>query len=316
MPEVDVTGVNAITYPHMASWEWHVALYLFLGGLVAGLMIFSGWLRLRKYEGVSRGILVADLLSLPLLAGGLLLLWFDLARRWNAWRFYATFQPTSAMSWGAWILLFCMVLLGLRILTHVPQPTPATTRLGRMVKSIWRVTAWSGRLIAKANPVWDVLNIILGIGLGIYTGVLLSTIPARPLWDSLMLPVLFLVSGLASGCAVIFLVLPGEQVQRMAGFAFGISIIELVAVGGYLASLALGSEATQRALELLMDDYAQSFWGVVVLIGLILPLIIEFVEMRGRHMSAALIRVAPILVLVGGLALRFVLLFAGLESHI
>ena len=53
MPEVDVTGVNAITYPHMGSWEWHVALYLFLGGLVAGMMIFSGWLRLRKYDGVT-----------------------------------------------------------------------------------------------------------------------------------------------------------------------------------------------------------------------------------------------------------------------
>lgn len=316
MSEVDVTGVNAINYPYLGTWEWHVALYLFLGGLVAGLMIFSAWLRLRKYEGVYRGILMADLLSLPLLAGGLLLLWLDLARRWNAWRFYATFQVTSAMSWGAWILLFCMILLGLRLLTHVPTPAPATTALGRVVKPIWRMIAGLGRFIAKANPLWDILNILLGIGLGIYTGVLLSTIPARPLWDSLMLPVLFLVSGLASGVAAIFLVLPTQQVKRLARFAFGISVIELVAVGSYLASLALGSEATQRALELLMGKYALGFWGGVVLVGLIMPLIIEFVEMRGRHLSTALIRVAPILVLAGGLALRFVLLFAGLESFI
>ena len=217
MPEVDITGANAITYPHMASWEWHVALYLFLGGLVAGLMIFSGWLRRRGTEQVSRGIVVADMLGFPLLAGGLLLLWLDLARRWSAWRFYATFQVTSAMSWGAWILLFCMILLVLRMLTHVTPPAPATTRLGRsrvgrVVKAGWRLLAAIGGVMRRANPLWDVLNILLGIGLGVYTGVLLSTIPARPLWDSLWLPALFLASGFASGCALMFLVLPLAQV--------------------------------------------------------------------------------------------------------
>ena len=51
MTEVDLTGTNGITFPTLATWHWEVAVYLFLGGLVAGLMVLAAWRALRAVSG-------------------------------------------------------------------------------------------------------------------------------------------------------------------------------------------------------------------------------------------------------------------------
>ncbi len=48
-------------------------------------------------------------------------------------------------------------------------------------------------------------NIVLGVALGIYTGILLDTMVARPLWNSAILGPLFLFSGLSAGAAMVHL---------------------------------------------------------------------------------------------------------------
>jgi hypothetical protein len=67
-------------------------------------------------------------------------------------------------------------------------------------------------------------NLVLGVGLGIYTGILLNTMVARPLWNSAILGPLFLVSGLSAGAAVMHIaasLLQGRAApQGMVGGAF------------------------------------------------------------------------------------------------
>ena len=47
MTEITITGANHGVLPTLETWEWPVPAYLFLGGLVAGMMIFGAVLRLR-----------------------------------------------------------------------------------------------------------------------------------------------------------------------------------------------------------------------------------------------------------------------------
>ena len=49
------------------------------------------------------------------------------------------------------------------------------------------------------------VNVPLGIGVAVYTGILLGAMPSRPLWNSPILALLFLVSALSTGIAVIIL---------------------------------------------------------------------------------------------------------------
>ena len=73
------------------------------------------------------------------------------------------------------------------------------------VPALRRLSDWLLAAPARISALaWA--NIVLGVGLGIYTGILLNTMVARPLWNSAILGPLFLVSGLSAGAAVVHLV--------------------------------------------------------------------------------------------------------------
>lgn len=76
-------------------WGWEIAVYLFLGGLAAGVMILGALARKARF------VFIAPIaLSL-----GMLALFIDLDYKLHVFRFYTAFRITSPMSWGAWILL-------------------------------------------------------------------------------------------------------------------------------------------------------------------------------------------------------------------
>jgi formate-dependent nitrite reductase membrane component NrfD len=310
--EVDLTGTNPGSYPHLESWEWSIPAYLFLGGLVAGLMIFAAVIRLRMPDRYTRALALLDWLGLPILAAGLLLLWLDLSNRWNAWRFFTTFRLSSAMSWGSWILLLTGILLLLRLAARTTRMEPPR-RLG----FLWAMLRPLGERTARLDRGLDIATIVLGVSLGLYTGVLLSQIAARPLWDSAFLAPLFLASGIASGGAFLCLFLEREEHLSLAPFSMATCGVEIALLVGYLATTGSGALTGDTASSVLVSgDFALAFWLLVVAAGLAVPLLIETVELVRRHVPAVIARTAPALKLVGGAALRFVVVFAGLETFL
>lgn len=313
MNEVDVTGINPVDFPELATWEWPVAAYLFVGGLVGGLMIISSMWRLRRPDTWARAIRLVDLWAFPLLALGLFLLFVDLSYKLHAWRFFVTFQPTSAMSWGSWILLASGLVLVLRASIHLPttgwfQAERGPARFRKLATSIAAV-------VEPRTRVLDWASVLLGAGLAFYTGVLLSTIPARPLWDSVLLAPLFLISGVAAAGAFACLFLSPEAHRRMTPIAMGLCAVELGLIGAFVWTLLAGTSATERAVEQLAGwPYGVIFWGVVVGTGLLVPFTIEAVELRRGSVPGPLGRSAPVLKLLGSAGLRFVIVLAGLQT--
>ena len=53
MPELEITSTrdNAHVDPILTVWEWHIPLYLFVGGMIAGMMIFAGINMLQACQG-------------------------------------------------------------------------------------------------------------------------------------------------------------------------------------------------------------------------------------------------------------------------
>jgi len=86
---------------------------------------------------------------------------------------------------------------------------------------------------------------------------------------------------------------------------------ELFFIALMLISFAGGNATAQMAGDnLLGGKWTALFWSVVVMGGLIVPLIMEVVELRrGFHLAL----VTPALILVGGVALRAILLTSGQE---
>jgi|ERR1700690_1221327 len=114
--------VSARSNPHidpvMSVWGWEISVYLFMGGLTAGIMFFSALMLLLKKDDESPfAVNGLALLGLVVLSLGMTTLFLDLDHKLFVWRFYTTFEPTSPMSYGAWILILFYPVAILQVLS-------------------------------------------------------------------------------------------------------------------------------------------------------------------------------------------------------
>jgi len=308
MNEITNTRHNHLIDPTMHVWGWEIPLYLFLGGLVAGIMIFAGIQMLRKKEEEPSMALSLLPWAAPIaLSIGMFFLWLDLEHPFNAWRFYLAFKVTSPMSWGSWVLLgvYPVSILLAWVITPEFLKGMVRERLNG-VPVFGKVDEWSrenARLLGT-------LSIIMGAALGIYTGVLLGTMVARPLWNSALLGPLFLVSGLSSGAAFMLLFGLTDRERVFLGRAdMGLIAAELALLALWMVGLASGSGPSQLALASIFGGpYTAAFWTLVVALGLLAPLLGEWLEYKHGAVPG---KGTAILVLLGGFALRWIMVFAG-----
>jgi len=308
MRELILTRANHQVDPVLHVWGWEIPVYLFLGGWVAGMMILSGFFVLQGRHRERRcSCLLTPWLGLVLLSLGMFALFLDLEHKRYTWRLYTTFEVASPMSWGAWILVLVYPALAASILVQPPE------WLTERFAVADRVSAW---VTARAGVVHGIAlaNVALGIALGIYTGILLSALGARPLWSSAMLGPLFLLSGLSSAAAFVHLVARNVHERVLLARADNLFLAaELVAILLFLIGLATSTDVHKQAAALLLGgSYTAAFWVGVVGLGIVVPLVVQSLAVRRRIRHTP---VAPLLVIAGGLALRFVIVYAGQESR-
>lgn len=307
MLELVTTRHNPMVDPSLHVWGWEIPVYLFLGGWVAGCMVLAGYFLWKGHDWRRPSVVrLLPWVGLVLISLGMLALFLDLEHRLYVWRMYLTLQPTSPMSWGGWILLLVYPVLALCGIAGLPQALldcwPGLARFAARLRS-----PGVARSLGLAS-------LLVGIALGIYTGILLSSLGARPLWASAALGPLFLVSGLSTGAAFAHLVArdPGEHAALLSADIVFLSV-ELALIGLYLVGLLASSESHAGAAALLLGGpYTAVFWVLVVGVGIALPLALQSL-MAARRMAHTI--VAPLLVMLGGLALRFVIVDAGQYSH-
>jgi protein NrfD len=307
--------VTARSNPHidpvMNVWGWEISVYLFLGGLAAGSMFFSAlMLLLNKDEEAPFSVNGLALLGPVVLSLGMTTLFLDLSHKLFVWRFYTTFEPTSPMSYGAWILILFYPVGILQILSTLRKGYPTVANLVsdiRPVANLLDLVERHRRLIA-----W--LAIPIAVSLGIYTGILLSAFSARPFWNTGLLGPLFLVSGLSTGAALTALIARQHSERRLfTRIDAGLIVVELLIVALLLINLTTGTKPQLDAAAMLMGgSYTGWFWVVFVALGLLVPLALEYFEIRGSVQRIAML--APVLVLLGGYVLRAITVDLGQET--
>jgi formate-dependent nitrite reductase membrane component NrfD len=341
MIELTTTRHNPMIDPALHIWGWEIPVYLFLGGLVAGLMVLSGQHIIRaqtRKDLQDCHCVQAPLLSMALLSLGMLALFLDLEHQLHVWRLYLTFEIESPMSWGSWILILVYPALIAAALMGMPDAMPWLVRRFPAFERISQAM--------RSRTVWvrgvGFANMALGVLLGIYTGILLSALPARPLWNSAILGPLFLFSGLSTGAATIHMLSslvrreenpvefsdavltalvhwvtpernPQKSAQALARVDNSFLTVELFLIVLYFIGMLSAGEAYQRAAALLLTGpYAAAFWVLVVGCGILVPLVLQFLQVQNRIRHT----LAPaLMVLAGGFALRVILVYAGQASH-
>ena len=270
---------------HDVSWHASYAIYFFVIGILAGLsfMSYGSWITpaLRPLrEKAAYG-------SLVLLGIGGLLLIADLSQ---PMRFLNVLNPaylsfTSPLAWGSLNIAafgICSVLYILELRKGEDSARGKTLAL---------VTA------------------LLALGLPIYTGYDLTVHQSRPIWNTPIMPVLFVALAVASGSAVGALLTGGnEAAQKVlreymlwSTAAVGVILVSILGTTNY------GGAASELTFIIMTTGtMGLIFIGVGLLAGTAAPVAVLFLAHVREQTSGLMI--AALLILVGSAALRYALL--------
>jgi protein NrfD len=307
--ELIVSGrMNQLIDPHLHIWHWQISLYLFLGGMAAGILAIAALYFIRGREQDYRtAVRITPFLAPVLLVLGLFVLFIDLRHKLYFWQLYTNIRLQSPMSWGAWTLMVITPVSFIWCALHIKELFP---KWDWKFQLLYNIETFFNKY--KKALAWIML--IYAIMLGIYTGILLSAFNARPLWNTSILGPLFLASGLSAGAAAT-LVLSKDKEERKQ-----FARIDLVLIGielfliihmfmGFLASTQVQIEAAELFLG---GPYTMSFWIFVVILGMLIPALLEIMELEKYFIP---VRIPAFLVIFGSLVLRFVIVYAGQVSR-
>ncbi len=313
-------------YPHVDVWGFPISSYLFLGGLAAGILLFAAlYYLLGKEKDMPFTVKIGPLFAFPIIVLGLFLLVFDLHHKLYVWQLFMTARAVSPMSWGAWTLVivsFFSLLWPLSFIDSIDEylikrgwskMTKVTEYLIKLEHK-WIIPHFIIIMFRKYRKFLAFVMLIYSIILGIYTGILLSAFNAHPLWNNPILGPLFLTSGVSTGSAFVMW-LSNNKKERLLMSAIDMSLIaiELFFIVHMFMGMEAGAEVYKQAAGLFLGgEFTAVFWGVFVGMGLILPFILEALELKGFHIP---IVVPAILILVGGLIFRIIMVQAGQMSE-
>ena len=283
---------------------WVLAAGVFIVAAICDLIS----LKAPRFEAVAKA---AGYLAFPLAGIGGLFLSIHLGKPERGILFPLFFK--NYQSWmviGAWILAPFMAL------------------------SAAYAALWYFKVARQARIVVDIVGIPVAIGLAAYTGFLLSGEGFVPLWSQKYLPVMFLNSGITTGIALagiatllattIALPLVGPirledreraDVIRWLTIFMVIAILvesfELYSFMGYLAAKDPVKGGKLVVHMLTQGELATWFWGGVVLVALALPLTLAAASLLTKRPIPALVYSYFALALLGGMILRFVIVWGG-----
>jgi len=307
--ELIVSGrMNQLVDPHLHIWHWQISIYLFLGGMAAGILAIAALYYIRGREkDYSTAVRITPFLAPVLLILGLIALFIDLRHKLFFWQLYTNIKLQSPMSWGAWTLMVITPVSFIWCALHINDIFP---KWDWKFKWLFDLEVFFRKY--KKALAWVML--VYAIILGIYTGILLSAFNARPLWNTSILGPLFLTSGLSAGAAVTLILSRNKaerkQFARIDLVLIGIELFLIIHMFmGFLASTQVQIEAAKMFLG---GPYTMSFWIFVVILGMLVPAILEIMELGKFNVPVLM---PAILVIFGSLMLRFVIVYAGQMSR-
>lgn len=275
-------------------WDVRLPIDLFLGGVGVGAFLLA--IVLSRYDKEYKDIVKVGAYLAPVsVLVGILIMATEVGqpgRMLTGFWFRTNFA--SAFGWGGW-LQGIFIALSAAYAWLLYKGGDEGTR---------RMVGYAGAVFA--------------IAVGAYHGLLLSLVETtRPVWNAVV-PVLFITSALTTGVAAVMLIAAVktaalDAVKKLAGVLGVLLGIQAFLLLVYLLSLARNdsAEAVLGMQALISGSFAMAFWLGAVLLGVLVPL-----GALAVSKSSSALRIATVLVLLGGFALRYTVMMAGMDVPI
>lgn len=275
-----------------------IAIYFYLTGLSAGSFIIStlsygfGFERFKPLGKI--GVVIATLL---LVAAPLFLLAHS-GQRMRVWHLFVYLRLTSPITWGS----FLLILYPINCL-------------------IYGYFMFKGR--KKLTRIFGLVGIPLALMVHGYTGFILAFGKARPLWNSSIMPLLFLVSAIVSGIAMMIIVsvirdrfftkekkIDRDILSALAAMLGWCLVFDLFLTGCEIVVHSISHLGAQESTALLLTgSFAGLYLVVENLIGKALPLAAVFLPWTRR--SIPILLIVSILVMIGIYTMRYNVVVGG-----
>ena len=271
-------------------WDVRVSLDLFLGGLGVGAFLVGAvlyYMDAKTYEGVlKKAFIIAPILVIA----GLLLLLTELGRPLNVIKTLYAINPTSFMSIGIF-LQSAFVAVALLI---------AFSMLTKGIKGISAKFVYVGATLAGL--------------VGLYHGLLLTGISIEP-WNN-AIPIIFFISSILAGSSLVFLLNLSELDTVLQKFKIPVIInmiltLELAAIFAWVYNLALTTASSKHAYDVLMGSFGLEFWGLSIVVGLLIPLALLTMVILGKTTLKAVALPTFATMLIGSFFLKNLVVYLG-----
>ena len=282
---------------HQGAFGLNIAIYFYLTGLSAGSFILSTLaygFGLSQYKPLGKtGVVLATVLLI--IAPLFLLIHIGIPHR--AWHLFFYLNWASPITWGTFLLIIYPINC-----------------------IIYGYFMFKGKV--RPTRIFGFIGIPLAIAVHGYTGFILAFGKARALWNTALMPILFLVSAIVSGIALMILVCiikdrfftKEKRIDLELIFSLGrlmawMIVFDLFLVGSDLIVLAISHSDAQAAAQLLLGgEFSFLFLVVENMLGKALPLALLVVP---RFRRLATVVVASVLVVVGIFFMRFIVVVGG-----
>ena len=305
---MDPSNVSVLyNSPHQIPLGILLAQYFYLTGLSAGSFVISVIAILGgKVEYKPLGKIGAVVAPLCLVLAPMNLL-VEMAQPLRAWHLM-TYLP-------GYVNLKSPITYGVLLLTAYP--------ISALIYGFFVYTE-----NMKMSKIFAIIGIPLAISVHGYTGFIIALGKGRALWNTALMPTLFIVSAMVSGIALMILAAiirnvymmkdkPEKEVKAdreliygLGKFLGGVIVFDLFLIFNAVLVLLTSTKESFHAAELLLwGRYSIDFVVIELLLGSLIPLFIVFYPKTGR--SFAGLTVASILVMIGIYAMRFSVVIGG-----
>jgi molybdopterin-containing oxidoreductase family membrane subunit len=320
-------GMASTNLTSIVPWGAWVAFYIYFVGLSAGAFLVSTMANVFEIEGmhrVDRDALFAAIISMVV---ALLFVWIDLGRMDRMYFPFIWRQLTSALSWEvhAYVAYIGILVTELYFSMRIDLARVASSVSGLRAK-LYALLALGRTDTSDESRAFDQRWLkragMVGIPLAIFTvhggtGVLFAVAKARPYWNSGLFPVIFIISALLSGTALVMLLyvlrtrlFDGETVDRdlldrLAQLLVGFIVIDaaLTAIEALIAVTSLHPHEVETWQLVLFGPMSWSFWWFMVGASWVFPMVL-LTRRKWRRSPTAMV-LAGLSVVVGVIAVRF-----------
>lgn len=207
-------GIGTVHFGSVVTWGLWVAVYIYFIGLSAGAFLVSSLVyvfRVKRFEAIGPTALFTAVVTLVM---ALLVTWADIGHMERAWHVYAYPNFGSPMAWMLFLytLYFAIVASELWLVNrvHMARARNEAGLRGR----VHRILTFLAKDASEESEARDQrrVRVLATIGVPVAVlfhggvGALFGVVAARPGWNSGLFPVMFLLSALVSGGALLIVV--------------------------------------------------------------------------------------------------------------